>query len=209
MFKNRNEAGSLLARELEQKGYGGEDTIVLAIPRGGVVVGKVVADYLKAPLDVVIVKKLGVPHQPELALGAVGPEGVLEINWDLAERLKIDESYIQNQVRKLQKEVNERGQKFRSGKQQLNIKDMVVIVVDDGIATGATVESACLYLRKKNTRKLVVAVPVGPTTAREELVSLADEVLILLTPPDFSAVGQFYRNFPQITDEEVIKLLNQ
>ncbi|MBI2405454.1 phosphoribosyltransferase [Candidatus Microgenomates bacterium] len=207
MFLSREQAAELLAQQLKEKGYGGENTIVLAIPRGGVVTGRVVADALGAPLDIVITRKIPAPHQPELALGAVGPEGVRIVNWETVAHAGVDEEYIDTKSELLEKEIAERERLFRGGKPALDVNKKVVMVTDDGVATGATVEAAVAYLGTKNPSKIVVAVPVASQDAVMKLTPLVDEMVVLESPEDFGAVGQFYRQFPQVTDEEVIEIL--
>lgn len=171
MFENRREAGEVLSRKLLRfKGL--KDIFVLAIPRGGVVIGKVVSEALGVPLGVVYAKKIPTPNQPELAAGA----------------------YIA------------RTKKF--GKTP-KVKGKTIILTDDGIATGATIEAAIKYLRKKGVEKIILAVPVAPEETVEKFKQMVDKLIILATPAYFGAVGEFYRNFPQVTDEEVIQLLQR
>lgn len=206
MFDNREQAGQLLADELKKRGYG-EDAAVLAIPRGGVVTGRVVARALGCPLDIVVIRKIPAPNQPELAIGAVGPEGVQVIDVDLARRSGANNKYLKQKIVELTRVVKERETRLRGNKKPLEIKNRVVIVVDDGLATGATVEAGMRYLRQKNPEKIVLAVPVASGESLLKLEGLVDDVVVLEIPEDFIAVGQWYQEFPQVTDEEVIQLL--
>lgn len=183
--------------------------VVLAIPRGGVVVGKVIAERLKIPLDIIVVKKIGAPNEPELAIGAVGPEETVVLDGKVIKDLEVEEEYIQKEVEIKEQEVRERIEKYRVGKSPLELEGKSVILVDDGVATGATVEAAIKYLRGKKVKKLVLAVPVAPKSLAKKLKRLVDEILVLEARDDFFAVGDFYRDFFQVTDEEVIQLLQR
>jgi len=205
-FKNRVEAGEKLADKLEEmvKGKG----VVLGIPRGGVVTAKVVAKRLGWPLDVIVTKKIGYPRHEELAMGAVAEDG--EPVWD--ERLrqqvgmsKEEEEKLVNQVR--QEKVKKYVEKFRKGK-DLVVKGKTVIMVDDGIATGRTVEAGIKWLRGKGVGKIVVGMPVCARDSAKRLKKLVDEWVCLDTPWNFMAVGQFYEEFTQIDDEEVKSILD-
>ncbi|OGM22234.1 hypothetical protein A2865_01555 [Candidatus Woesebacteria bacterium RIFCSPHIGHO2_01_FULL_39_17] len=207
MFQDRVGAGVLLAEELS-KYEGKKNVVVLGIPRGGVFVAKVVSDKLKVPLDVVVTKKIGAPYQEELAIGAVGPEGSLVLDSKLINDLGVDEEYIENKAKEKSDEIVERLIKFRKA-EKIKLYDKTIILVDDGIATGATVEVAIKYLRKKKVGKIVLAVPVAPKESLVRFRKVVDEMLVLQTPFSFRAVGQFYRDFPQITDKEVIELLKK
>lgn len=206
MFNSRQQAGDLLATQLSRY-RDKSNVVVLAIPRGGVAVGRVVADALHAPLDVVVTRKIPSPHQPELALGAVGSGGIRVIDVSLVQRLGVEEGYLVNTVSRLQQEVAERERKFRGKKKAYHLHGKVVVIADDGIATGATVEAAIRFIKTKKPTKIVLAVPVASKDSVEMLSELVDEVVVLLTPQEFFAVGQFYREFQQVTDEEVVELL--
>ena len=213
MFTNREEAALKLAQKLSLRlhsvaqGRRLHDVLVLGIPRGGVVTAYVVSKQLKAPLNVLVTRKIGAPNQPELAIGAVGPEGTLVLDKSLIKELGVEESWLKEEVKRKKEEVKEREKKFRKGKKSLNLKDKTVVVVDDGIATGATVEAALRYLKTKKLKKIVLAVPVASADSIQKLEELVDRVVVLETPPGFYAVGQFYEDFPQVTDEEVVDLL--
>lgn len=206
MFDNREQAGQLLADQLKKRGYG-KDAAVLAIPRGGVVTGRVVARALGCPLDIVVTRKIPAPNQPELALGAVGPGGIKILDIGLIERSGASRDYVKNEILRLKEQIEKREGIFRGDKKPISLRGKLVIIVDDGIATGATVEAAARYLKTKKPKSLIVATPVASRDAMEQLTELVDTVVALETPEDFMAVGQWYRDFPQVTDEEVIELL--
>jgi len=204
MFASRREAGEKLASKLEE--YKKEKAIVLAIPRGGVIIGSVIAKKLGLPLKVLITRKIGAPGNPELAIGAVGPDGLRIINWELVSQLGVENDYLSQETEKESLKIEKKQAKFGQGK--LEIKNKTVILVDDGIATGSTVEVAVLWLKYNKVAKIILAVPVAPPEVIKKFKGLVDKLVILKTPYPFSAVGQFYRDFPQISDEEVIKLLS-
>lgn len=206
MFSNREQAGELLADELKKKGYG-KDAAVFAIPRGGVVTGRVIARALGCLLDIVVIRKIPAPNQPELAIGAVGPGGVQVIDVDLAQRSGVTNKYLKEKIAGLIKEVKEREVTLRGNKKPPRVKNRIIIIVDDGLATGATVEAGVRYLRQENPEKIVLAVPVASGDSLLKLEGLVDDVVVLEIPEDFIAVGQWYREFGQVTDEEVIQLL--
>jgi len=207
IFLNRQQAGNLLAAKLKESELGGDNLLVLAIPRGGVVVGQALAEALNSPLDIILVKKIGAPNNPELAIGAVGAFGEPTLDEELAKKTGADDNYIKNQISKIKIEIQEREKTFRSDKQPLDLKDKIVILTDDGVATGSTVVAAINILRQQNPKKIIVAVPVIAKDALAKIESVADEVVYLEAPEMFFAVGQFYQDFSQITDAEVIQLL--
>ena len=180
--------------------------MVLGIPRGGVPVAKVLADKLKAPLGVIVTKKIAAPNQEELAIGAVGPEGEIVLDQNLIQKLGIEEEILAEQIEKAKEKVSKYKAKF---KDKVDLKNKTVILVDDGIATGATVKAAVKHLRNKKVKKLILTVPVAPQDIIRELKDLVDEIVVLEAPRDFQAVGEFYQNFPQVTDEEVLQLLHE
>ena len=205
MFKDREEAGELLAQKLISV-IKDEDIVVLGIPRGGIVVAKKVADRFGAPLDAVVVKKIGAPHNPELAIGAVGPEET--IFWDaiLCRHLGITGS--EKKAAWLAKEKERKAREhLLHKKKQSPFKNKTVVLVDDGIATGATVIVAAKYLRKKGVKELILAVPVVGHDTLRSITKYLDKVVALAVPEDFSALGQFYDTFEQISDDNVKKLL--
>jgi predicted phosphoribosyltransferase len=194
-----------LADELHQY-KNSKNTVVVGIPRGGVPVASEVAKRLNLPLDVVVARKVGAPRQQELAIGAVAPNGVFIFDNDLVSRLQIGDDYKKSAMERERKEVGVRVTKFR-GSKKVNFKDKTVILVDDGIATGATTKAAIKYLRSKKAKKIVLAVPVSPKESAQEFKALVDEFYAIDTPQDFYAVGEFYQEFPQVSSKEVIKLL--
>lgn len=204
MFETREQAGILLAVELKKKGYG-DDCVVFAIPRGGVVTGRAVADSLGCPLDIIVTRKIPAPNQPELALGAVGPGGTRVIDVSLSDRVGVNEAYLKEKIKELEKSIKKMEKKFRV--KRIDETGKTVLVTDDGVATGATVEVALRYLKNKNLEKLVLATPVASQEAVRKLSGLVDDIVVLEIPEDFGAVGQFYDEFPQVSDEEVIQLL--
>jgi len=205
MFEDRVEAGRKLAKELLT--YRGQKIVVLAIPRGGVVVGYEVAKELNAPLDIIVPRKIGAPDNPELAIGAVTQDGTVILNPQLMQYLGVSEIYVQEEVRNQVNEIERRIKKYRGEKAYPSLKDKIVILVDDGIATGYTMRAAIASIKKQKPSILIVAVPVGPPDTIQTLKSEADKVVCLSTPEMFQAIGQFYRNFSQTSDEEVIHLL--
>ncbi len=205
VFNNRNQAGELLFKEIKKRNY--RDPFVLAVPRGGVVVAQVIASKLNCPIDMVVVKKISSPPNPELAIGAVGPEETVVWNKEVCKQLSIDESIKYQVLRIKYKEREEKERTLRGNRPLPDLKEKTVILVDDGIATGATIEAAIKWVKTKNPKKIVLAAPVVPADSVEKLKKLVDETIFLSVEPDFWAVGQFYREFPQVTDEEVINIL--
>lgn len=205
LFQNRTEAGQLLAEKL--KHLKGEDVVVLAIPRGGVVVGAEIAKALSCPLDIIVTKKIGAPGNPELAIGAVGPWGVRVVDRALATRTGADEEYVDQKTKQLNNEITMKEKRLRGERKPFEIKGKIVILTDDGIATGATAEAAIEVIKIQEPKKLVVAIPVAPPESVKKLKSLVDEVICISTPALFWAVGQFYQEFEQVEDEEVVQLL--
>lgn len=199
IFKNRQAAGRLLANHLK-KYKGQPNTLVLGIPRGGVVVGYEVAKKLKLPLDILITRKIGHPNQPELAIGAVDADG--QIVWDV--EVKEVEGLIEEEVW----EIKRREQVYRQDRKPIDLSGKTAILVDDGIATGSTISAAINYLKKHQAKKIILAVPVVSREAEDRLSNLVDEAIILETPDYFQAVGQFYDQFEPVEDSEVVELLN-
>jgi predicted phosphoribosyltransferase len=185
----------------------GENCIVLAIPRGGVVVGYEVAKRLGSPLDVIIPRKLGAPGQPELAVGAVSEDGTIYLDEEIVRLTGVDQRYVEKTAKAEMEEIKRRVQIYREGRLNIDVRDKVVILVDDGLATGSTVISAIRHLRKLGPRKIVVAIPVASREALARVRVEADEVYCKHTPSMFYAIGQFYADFEQVSDEEVLSLL--
>jgi len=206
IFENRLEAGRRLAARLEC--YRGPDTIVLAIPRGGVVVGCQVASALGVPLDVVIPRKIGAPGQPELAIGAIGDD-VSALDEDTIRYLGVSEAYIRDEIERQRREIERRWRLYHGDRPFPNVEGKTVILVDDGVATGYTTIAAARTIRKKNPAKLVLAVPVAPPESVARLRPEVDELVVLETPEPFFSVGSWYYEFEQTTDEEVIDLLRR
>jgi predicted phosphoribosyltransferase len=207
-FPNRSEAGRQLAERLE-KYAGRDDVIVLGLPRGGVPVAYEVAKQLRAPLDVFIVRKLGVPGFEELAAGAIASGGVRVLNQNVVRAIPYAEEAIEAVTVRETAELERREQIYREGRPAPELRDRTVILVDDGLATGATMRAAVKALRERGAAKIIVAVPVGPPDTCHELEQLADETVCLSTPPFFQAVGQYYEDFSQTSDDDVRELLSR
>lgn len=204
-FKNREEAGKTLAKALLE--YKGKNPLVLAIPRGGVVIAYEVAKALSAPLDLIIPRKIGAPGNPELAIGAVTEDGTTVLNQSVVESLMVSKEYIELAKEEQIKEIKRRVKVYRGGSAPHDLEGKTVILVDDGIATGATVKAAINSIRKKRPRTIVVASPVGPPETVEELKKYADKIVCPVVYEPFFAIGQFYEDFSQVSDEEVTRLM--
>ena len=207
-FPNRAEAGRLLAEKLENY-VGRSDVVVLGLPRGGVPVAYEVAQRLGAPLDVFVVRKLGVPGFEELAAGAIASGGVRVLNEDVIRALPNADQLIESVTEKETVELERREQTYRDGRPAPELRDRVVILVDDGLATGATMRAAVAALRQRGVAKIVVAAPVGAPDTCRELEQEADETICVIAPEFFQAVGQYYEDFSQTSDEEVRELLSR
>jgi predicted phosphoribosyltransferase len=207
MFRDRADAARKLAEQL--KGRELHDPVVLAIPRGGVVIGAVLARELGADLDVVLSRKLRAPSQPELAIGAVAEDGRVYMNPSVSEFVDQMEEYLADESRHQVNEIARRTKLFRAVRPQAPLAGRSVIVTDDGIATGSTMIAALQTVRVENPHEVIVAVPVASPDRLPEIQRWCDEVVCLLTPDDFWAIGQFYKNFTQVEDEEVLNLLRQ
>lgn len=205
-LRNRVHAGQLLAQAL-QRYAGRNDVIVLALPRGGVPVAFEVASALKAPLDLMLVRKLGSPGQEELAMGAIATGGVRVMNVDVVDMLRISDEAIEAVARREEKELERRQKAYRGTAPPPELRDQCVILIDDGIATGATIRSAIRAVRAQGPSRIVVAAPVAPEETVDVLKREADEVVCLATPEPFTAIGCWYHEFPQTSDEEVKDLL--
>src|SRR5437762_10214473 len=207
-FANRTEGGRLLAEKLARYSNR-DDVIVLGLPRGGVPVAYEVAKRLRAPLDVFIVRKLGVPGFEELAAGAIASGGVRVLNEDVMRAIPHADETIEAVTARETAELERREHEYRAGRPAPELRDSVVILIDDGLATGATMRAAVKALRQRGAAKIVVAVPVGPPDTCREIEQEADETICLSTPPFFQAVGQYYEDFSQTSDEHVRELLSQ
>lgn len=206
IFEDRADAGRALAKTLEsQRGAAG--TVVLGLPRGGVPVAFEIAEALRLPLDVLVVRKLGLPSQPELAMGAIASGGALVRNDEVVGYLGGREDAFEAVRAREQAELERRERDFRGDRPPHDLRGRTGILVDDGLATGATMEAAVRALRALGARRVVVAVPVASPEARDRIAAVADEVVCLAAPMYFSAVGQWYRDFAQTSDEEVRDLL--
>ena len=206
-FTDRVDAGKRLASTLSN--FSGKKGIVLAIPRGGVPVGFEIAKALKIPLDLIIPRKIGAPDNPELAIGAVAEDGTAILDDNLVKYLGVSREYIKEEIERQKQEISRRLETYRQDASYPNLKGFDVIVVDDGIATGSTMKAALASVKNRGAASITVAVPVGPPSTIEELEEMADRVVCLYTPEYFQAIGQFYNDFGQTTDEEVIKLLQE
>lgn len=209
IFKDRKSAGKLLAEHLIQ--YKGKiNTIVLAIPRGGVVVASEVAKKLKLPLDIIVTRKIGDPKQPELALGAVDPDG--SVIWDeqLMSELGLKTEDLKDKMVGEVEEIKRREEVYRKGRKPLAVENKTVILIDDGIATGATFLSAVNYLIRHRIKKIILAVPIASEDALQKIrhrMSKLDEIVVLEVPVPFQAVSKFYQQFLPVSDQQVIEYL--
>ena len=208
-FKNRSEAGEKLARALS--GYKDQHPVILALPRGGVPVAAKVAAALDAPLDLILVRKIGVPFQPELAMGAVvdGGAPIIVRNEDVIGSAGIDEKQFKAVCDGELAEIERRRQRYLGGRERVDVTGRTAVVIDDGIATGATTRAALRATRMRNPKKLVLAVPVAPSDSIVAMREEADEVICLEDHEFFGAIGFFYRDFRQVSDEEVIEMLKR
>lgn len=207
MFKNRTEAGRRLGERLVSDGV--EADIVLGIPRGALPVARPVADALDADLDVVVASKLGAPGNPELAIGAAASDGSLWLNDDLVDRLDVSETYIEKERENESEYAHEKARRYRDGGRFPELRDKRVVVVDDGVATGATAIACLRQVREAGAAWVALAVPVGSPDSLAMLTAEADEVIAIREPSDFRAVGQYYLNFGQVSDEEAMAYLDQ
>lgn len=208
IFKDRKTAGQFLAKKL-YKFKARKDVLVLGIPRGGVVVANEIAKKLKLPLDIVITRKIGAPNQPELALGAVDPNGLVVWDNGLLTQLELKISNLKFKIDEEVREITRREKVYRKGKDSLAVRNKTVLLIDDGIATGATVLSAVKYLKSLKAKKVVVAVPVGASDSINKISRVADEILVPYKEEHFNAVGVFYKNFEAVEDKEVISTLSR
>ena len=205
MFSDRHDAGKQLATALETY-RGAKNVVVLGIPRGGVVVAWEVARHIGAPLDIVVIKKLGYPGNPELALGAATPD-YYYLNQELASN--VPQSYIDEEIRIKQGEARVKAEMLQGSRRHVSLTGKTAIVVDDGVATGASMIMALRVIREMKPAKIIVAVPVAPPDSVRELERHADEVVTLMQPTTFFAIGQFYADFTQVEDEEAKRLLRE
>ncbi|HKJ59010.1 MAG TPA: phosphoribosyltransferase family protein [Halobacteriales archaeon] len=207
MFSDRTDAGEQLAEVVD--GHDVEADVVLAIPRGGLPVARVVADRLGVPLDVVAARKIGAPHNPELAIGSVASDGTVWLNDRMIHDIGVDEDYLDAQSEVEREAAEEKLQRYREGREPLDLEGKTVLIVDDGVATGATTIACIRQVKNAGAERVVLAVPVGPPDSIERLRSEADDVIAVETPPHFGAVGQFYADFGQVSDEEAMAYLSE
>lgn len=205
-FANRTEAGRKLARALE-KYKGAKDAILLALPRGGLVVAEPIAKALHLPLDIVVPRKIGAPGNEEFAIGAITEEGEGIFDTATIAAHQIPQSYIDDTISKEQEEARRRLRVYRGDRPPLNLEGKTALLIDDGLATGLTARAAIKSVRGRGVARVVVATPVAPPDTHARIQTDADEVICLETPEYFGAVGQFYDEFPQVTDEEVNKII--
>lgn len=206
-FQDRSQAGRLLAQELT--GLRDKKAVVLGIPRGGIIVAKSLAQEIGAELDIVISRKLGAPHQSELAIGALAENGESFLNRHLLEELYVSDFYIAQEKELQMAEIKRRSQLIRAVLPKVPLAGRVVVVTDDGVATGATMQAAVWAIRREKPRNLIVAIPVASEEAVAKLAGDVDGLVCLRLPANFWAVGQFYIQFSQVTDEEVLEILKQ
>jgi putative phosphoribosyl transferase len=208
-FRNRADAGAQLAAEVSHRllDVAARDIVVLGLPRGGVPVAAAVADALGAPLDVLVVRKLGVPYQPELAMGAIGENDARVLNDEVLAFAGVGERQVAEVERRERAELQRRSGLYREGRAPVDLTGKTAIIVDDGIATGSTVAAACQIARQKGAARVVVATPVAPPSSIARLERVADDVISVLKPENFFAIGEWYTDFSPTSDDEVRRLL--
>ena len=205
-FKDRDDAGLQLLQKLTW--LKGKDVIILAIPRGGIVVGDVIAESLNVKLDVIVPRKLGAPSNPELAIGAVMHDGSTYLNDYVVKALNVNQQYIKKEIEQQVREIERRLQIFRGSKTYV-LTDKIIVLVDDGIATGATTMVAVTWIKKQKPKMIVLATPVAPGEMVSMLKQMVDELIVLMMPLEFGAVGEFYEDFSQVEDEKVSEILHK
>jgi len=206
IYKDRIDAAKKLAEKLLWLKK--ENPIILAIPRGGVVTGDVISTILGCTLDVVISRKVGAPDNPELAIGAVMHDGSYFPNVEITRMLNVPERFVEEEIAKQMKEIERRLMKFR-GSKEYDLAGKTAVIVDDGIATGATMFVAARWVKKQNPKKLIIAVPVGPQETIDKLNQITDKVVVLQSPYVFNAVGEFYQEFDQVSDNQVQEIMTK
>jgi len=206
IFEDRADAAKRLAKKLEWLKK--EEPVILAIPRGGVVTGDIIASELGMKLDIIVSRKVGAPHNPELAIGAVTQDGSYFPNKEITVMLNVPQKYIESEISSQVKEIERRLMKFR-GSSEYHLEDKTVVLVDDGIATGATMFVGIQWVKKQNPKRVVVAIPVGPKDTIEKLNETVDKVIVLQAPAYFNAVGEFYREFDQVEDYQVQEIMQK
>lgn len=207
VFLDRKDAGEKLTDSLYK--FKDEDVIVLAVPRGGLEIAYDTIKKFGLKWDLIIPRKIGTPHNKEFAIGAVSVDGSYFINDDYVEKLGIPQNYIENEVSEQINEIKRRMKEYRGKDTFPEVKDKTVIIIDDGIATGFTILAVIKAVKKQGAKKIILAIPVGPRETIEEFKELVDEVICLYIPEEFYAVGSYYLDFKQVTDEEVFKIINE
>lgn len=207
VFNDRRDAGRELASALDERGITAD--IVLAIPRGGLPLGYEVATALDVPLDIIVARKMGAPNNPEYAIGAVGTDGSAWRNEDAIQRLSVSEEYVERTRKTEAENAKSKAARYRKSDTDIALTDKTVLIVDDGVATGATARACLLQARNAGAARVILAVPVGPPDTITDLESMADDVVCLETPRSFRAVGQFYQDFGQVSDEEAMTYLDR
>ena len=205
-FKNRHEAGVKLAEKLKYY-KNNKDVIILAIPRGGVEIGYEIAKFLNAKLDILVTKKIGLPGDEEFAIGSVGPDKKVMLNEETIRIYNVPQEYLDESKREIGKEIERRYKAYKGKYELQSLKNKIVILADDGIATGFTTKAAIDYIKSQNPKKIILAVPVAPSSLNNNIKNEVDEFICLHSTNLFFAIGQFYDYFPQLTDEEVKKYL--
>ena len=206
IFKNRTDAAKKLAEKLLW--IKNENLIILAIPRGGVIIGDIISSILNCKLDIIVSRKIGAPDNEDLAIGAVMHDGSYFPNIKITKMLNIPESFVNKEIIQQRKEIEHRLMKFR-GSKKYDLAKKTIVLVDDGIATGATMFAAAQWIKKQNPEKLIIAIPVGPPESISKLNQIADKIVVLQSPNVFNAVGEFYEVFDQTSDEEVQKIMSK
>lgn len=206
MFENRTDAGRRLAELLDDHDI--QADIVLAIPRGGLPVGRAVADYFDLPLDIIAARKIGAPGREELAVGSVGSDGTVWLNDELIDELGVTKGYLDDQIEMEYERARGKVERYRGERDAPDVRGQRVLLVDDGVATGATTIACLRQLRDAGAARVTLGVPVAPPETVDRLRAEADEVVCVETPPSFRAVGQFYRTFDQISDEQALAFLS-
>ncbi len=206
-FQNRREAAQLLCRQLEE--YKIKKPVVLGIPRGGLVIASEIARFLDTELDIALAHKLGAPGNPELAIGAVVEGGKIFLDEDILRHVGADEKFIRREVKDQLEVIHERAREYRAIHPKVKLKNRIVIVTDDGAARGLTMQAALWGIRHENPEKLICALPVAPSDAVKKLARYADEVICLRSPAHFMALGQFFQDFNQVTEEQVKEILKE
>lgn len=206
MFENRFDAGKQLAEKLSNEG---KNSLIIALPRGGVAVGFPIAQALQTVLEVIIVRKLGTPNNPELGFGAVAEDGILFLDTELLDLLQITNSTITFLREKEEKELERHKQQYRNGQSLPLLTNKTIILVDDGLATGVTAHAALLSLKKHHPKKIIFAIPVCSQDTALAIRPMVDAIICLETPKQLDAIGGYYRNFDQMTDEEVLSFLQK